>query len=312
MGGKSGGGNDKMIRLQEQQAAEARTKDTARQSRIAQGLAGIRRAFEGSPIMGSRQATANYDWNKKGAGLPPGFTYTAASSARPATYSGGYVGNVGDNGGRYYSSTKGGRQTAPATAGSAAFITGPDGKVYRQGDAPTTYTESYDTGASSGGFDDNFFNKFRQGMVDYYMPQVERQYGDAKDELTYSLARAGTGRSSVAVDEAAKLAEQDRLNRADVVTKADQGAGALRSRVANERAQAEAQLYATEDPDVAASQALAAVKNISLATPDTTPLGDVFKTALIGGANTLGGFSAEKMKQRYGFGGKPATYVVSS
>jgi hypothetical protein len=296
VGGKASNSGGAMVRQQEQQAAEARTKDTDRQNRIAQGLARIRMAFEGSPVMGSRQVTGGYDFGRGGAGLPPGYQFVAANAGTPDSYKGGYVNKVGGDHGRYYSSTA---NKIAGTPGSAAYIRGPDGKIYRQGDT-VTYDEQYDTGQNSGGFGEDFFNRFRQGMLDTYMPQVEKQYGEAKDDLTYGLARAGTGRSSAAVDATADLAEENRINRANIVTKADQGAGALRSRVADERAKAESQLYATENPDVGANQALAAVKNISLATPDTTPLGDVFKTALVGGANALTGYRGEKLKQEYG------------
>jgi hypothetical protein len=255
-----------MVRQQEQQAAEARTKNADRQNRIAQGLARIRMAFEGSPIMGSRQVAT------------PGGVQTVTT---PATTRRVLSGND------RYGNQKWTTVTVPGTTQQVATPGG-------------TATEQYDTGTTSGGFDEDFFNRFRQGMLDTYMPQVEKQYGEAKDDLTYGLARAGTGRSSAAVKATSDLAEENAINRANIVTKADQGAGALRSRVADERAKAESQLYATEDPDVGANQALAAVKNISLATPDTTPLGDVFKTALVGGANALTGYRGEKLKQEYG------------
>ena len=105
-------------------------------------------------------------------------------------------------------------------------------------------------------------------MVDFYDPQVMDQYGEAKDEATFRLARAGTLNSSAAADVTADLAKQNTLNRADVQAKADAGAADLRSRVASEQAKAESQLYATENPDVATNQALAAVKNIWLAEPE--------------------------------------------
>ena len=87
------------------------------------------------------------------------------------------------------------------------------------------------------------------------------------------------------------------MNRADVLTKADTGAADLRTRVAAERAKAESQLYATEDPTTAVNQALSAVKNISLAQPEMSPLADVFKVAALGGANAMTGYQNERMRQ---------------
>ena len=59
MGGKSQD-NSAMINEQKAQAEEARQKETARQGRLAQGLAGIKAAFEGAPTMGKR--AGNFDW----------------------------------------------------------------------------------------------------------------------------------------------------------------------------------------------------------------------------------------------------------
>jgi hypothetical protein len=131
-------------------------------------------------------------------------------------------------------------------------------------------------------------------VSDYLLPQVYEQYGDAKDKLTYDFARAGTSRSGAAAGEFADLEKQQVDQVADAYKTADTATGALRSRVADEQAKAQAQLYATENPEVAANQALAAVKNISLDTPAISPLGDVFKTALIGGANMLTGYKAQQ------------------
>ena len=176
MGGKSQS-NAPMIRQQEEQAAEARAKEAARQGRLTQGLAGIRAAFEGAPVMGSRQVYK-----------APATTYTDVATPGKA---GGYT--ESDRGRRVYSAG------TPSTTTRKASTT------------PGGYeNESYDTGERSGGFGDSFFNRFRQAALDWYMPQVERQRKEAADELTYGLARAGTGRSSAAVDETAKLAEQDR------------------------------------------------------------------------------------------------------
>lgn len=166
------------------------------------------------------------------------------------------------------------------------------GNLHYQGQG-FNYDAQVDTGRTSGGFDDGFYDKYKQGILDYYTPQVADQYGDAKDELTYRLARAGTLRSSVAADEVADLSKQNDLNRAQVLNKADQGAADLRSNVAAQRAKVESQLLASEDPNAAASQALAAVKNISLDQPEMSPLGMIFNVGTIGAANALRGYQAK-------------------
>src|SRR5262249_50281532 len=85
-------------------------------------------------------------------------------------------------------------QAAADAQNTQWLVQGPDGKTYKVG-SKIGYSESYDTGKKKGGIGNDFYNKFKQGMLDYYMPEVAKKYGDAKDELTYRLARAGTLRS---------------------------------------------------------------------------------------------------------------------
>jgi len=320
-----------MVDMQKEQATEARQKETDRQARIDQGLAAITAAFEGSPVMATK--TGSYDWSGFGdaaktaggqvSGLPAGYTYVntagggtavvPTSSVSASTGAGGGRGaGSGGSGGSTsgatsYSSSpsrQGGivtdtRNTSGGTVNTAKWaVKGPDGKIYQPGEVIPT-SESYATGETTGGFDDSFYDKFKQSILDYYMPQVEDQYGKAKDQTTYGLARAGTLQSSAATDEAARLAKENELNRANVVSQADTGAAGLRSRVAQERAKAESTLYATEDPDVATNQALAAVKDVSVAQPELTPLGQVFQTALIGGANAYTGARNQNLINQY-------------
>jgi hypothetical protein len=187
----------------------------------------------------------------------------------------------------HYINTGGGGSGSGGGTADAWAIRGPDGKIYKQGDQITWATPG---SAGSTGIGDEFYNKFRDAYVGSYMPQVAKQYGDAKKQTTYGLARAGTLKSSAATDTIADLAEQNRLNNADVIAKADQGVADLKTRVADERTKAENQLVATEDPNVAANTALASIRNIGLSAPPSTPLGDVFKVALIGGANAISGY----------------------
>jgi hypothetical protein len=305
MGGKSQD-NSQMINMQKQQAAEARAKETARQGRIASGLDSIRAAFEGGSIFGTRPAAAQ-TWSGTGA-LPAGYTRVAmpstggSNAANSSSRGSGYIGGSRESaGGQRQSGQAAPHEMNAARPGSSNVnnskfaIRDANGNIIQPGQSYGGGTERYDTGQRSTGFGEDFFNKFKQGILDYYMPQVQDQYGEAKDDLTYKLARSGTLRSSAANEEVAKLAKQNDLNRADIAAKADTGAASLRSRVAAERAKAESQLYATENPDVAANQALSAVKNISLEQPELSPLGQMFQLAAVGGANAMTGYKNQKL-----------------
>ena len=319
MGGKNKPDNSAVVQEQQQEAAQEKQKEDERQARIQQGLTSIKQAFEGSPVMGTK--TNAFDWSTfnpatdiaraastpggtVGSNLPSGYTAVqvaapAASSA--ATGRGASTTTPSYNVAPSYSTSVRGQTTlnqpaAPAggsNSGSVWAIKGPDGKIYNQGD-PLNYDTQYDTGQTSGGFDDAFYNKYKQSVLDYYMPQVDKQYKDAKDQATYGLARSGNIRSSAANTLTADLATQNDINQAGVRNQADTAAGDLRSQVNTEEQKATSQLYATEDPEVAAQQSLASVRDISLSQPQMSPLSALFNVASIGGANVLKGYQAQQ------------------
>ncbi len=365
MGGKSKADNSQVVQQQQQEAADAKQKEADRQARLNQGLASIKAAFEGSPVMGTKatpfdwstftannpnsqyrvdpttgQASYNDPSNPSQYGLPTG--YKVIKTTKPSSGASSTGSAIGGAFSQLAGPSLAGSPPAPAApttpritdslpgipagawaspnqktvvSGDNTFghpkttsqvsangaggddsvwaIQGPDGKIYYQGD-PFSVDQSYDTGQTSGGFDDAFYNKYKQAVLDYYMPQVDKQYKDAKDELTYRLGRSGNLRSSAANTEVADLAQQNDLNQAGVRNQADTAAGDLRTQVASERAKATSQLYATEDPEVAANQALSAVRDISLQQPDLSPLSALFNVATVGGANVLKGYQNQQ------------------
>jgi hypothetical protein len=340
-----GGGSDKssreMINLQKQEAAAAAQKEAERQARIASGLQRIKQTFHGAPVM--KAGTGTYKFAAPGAGtkvgagvsgLPPGYTYVrapaTAAAAAPRATSAGYVGGhdaVQPGGGATgglnpafsaSSNSGGGYQyggagsTRGGGGGVGAWqIRGPDGRLYNVGEN-VVYGTQVPTGQTTGGIGDEFYDKFKQGMLDYYMPQVAEKFGDAQKETLYRLARAGTLKSTMTNDELANLTKQN-LNQEGVVkTQADTAAADLRKRTAQEEQNAVNQLYSTENPDVAANTALASVRNITAETPNLTPLGDIFDIATIGTANALKGAMGSKLGRTYVPGYKGATKTVQA
>ena len=153
------------------------------------------------------------------------------------------------------------------------------------------------------GFDDNFYNQYATASNEYYMPQVDKQYDDARDELTYRLARAGTLNSSMAATNTADLAKQNATNRAQIFNMGDQNAANLRSRVNSEKNSLIQQLYATSDPDTAASAAVTASKGLGNDQPSLSPLGAMFNVATIGAGNFMQGMNTANAYKAAGFGG---------
>lgn len=136
-------------------------------------------------------------------------------------------------------------------------------------------------------FGDNFYDKYRVSELNYSLPQLYQQYDTAKDAMTYDLARAGTLRSTAAGYAQSLLEGQNAVNEAGIRAKADTDTAALRNSIASQQQQAYNQLYATEDPTVAANTAANSVANAQLTQPNTGALGDLFKPIAIGLGSAL-------------------------
>lgn len=317
MGGKSSD-NSEITNLQKEEAAAARQKDIDRQARIDAGINALKDAFYGKAkyttktnpgtVLGATGALpAGYTrvttgGTPGGTGITTGQLQGGSSNPNAINYTGGtsysndgYSGGAsrGTGGGSAYRTNR----TSTGGAGSGGTggtiqVRGPDGKLYNVGDTVGGSSEQVFTGREAGGFDDAYYNEYNKGVQDYLLPQVTDQYTDAKKKSEYDLARAGTSKSSVSNEVMADLAKQKETQEADARKTADTATGALRTRVADEDAKLRSQLYATENLD--ADQVLSRVKNIALDTPAISPLGDVFKTALIGGANAITGFKNQQ------------------
>jgi hypothetical protein len=309
--------NSAAVDFEKQQAAEADAKEAKRQADLQQGQTLIDQIFNGAPVMGTK--TQNFDWSTfkpqvnqqmatwisqnptdpsaasaspiSGANLPPGYTavQTGGSTgfgglpltkaAAPATFGG-------------LPATK---APAPATFGglpastsatSGWAIKGPDGKIYNPGD-PLSYDTQYDTGQKTGGFDDAFYNSYRQKVLDYYQPDEERQYSQAKRDLTYNLARAGTLQSSAAADKQGELAYNDALQKANIVANANAQTGNLQNQIQANKESLINQLYATNDPTLTANLAESSAAATRLQDPMLTPAASLFTPALTTAGSVL-------------------------
>ena len=127
-----------------------------------------------------------------------------------------------------------------------------------------------------GQFDQGFFDDFLKTNLDYYQPQLDKQFGDAKDQLTFGLARAGTLKSSVANQKTADLTSAYGDQKAGLVSDATGAATDLRGRVQNEKSSLVSLLNATGDADRASNEALSRSQVLLQEQPKYNPLGDIF------------------------------------
>lgn len=126
-----------------------------------------------------------------------------------------------------------------------------------------------------GQFDDDFYDDRHQSYLDFARPQVDREFGDASEQLTYALARNGTMNSSVAGDERSDLQTQYDINLQDITDKAREFETNARNSVEQARSGLITTLNATGDATGAANSALNRAESLSQ-TPAYSPIGQLF------------------------------------
>lgn len=304
MGGKSGGSsatNEQMVAMQMQQAQQAQEANVERNARLQYGSNQINQIFQGRPA-GSTQvdlskladpnAQAGINWSQfqQSGGVGSSFngqiwngqTWVPDPNAaqEPGSLPGGYQARqMPDSGGSTQYGLYDPQGNLVTTAGSLADLS--KAQVYTGGDPTKT----------EGGFDQAFYDKFRQSQLDYYLPQEGQQYNKARSNLAYSLARAGTLNSSIAGTDIADLANQDKINQANIASQADTQTGQLRNTIQQDQESALNQLYSTEDPTVSINTAQNMVANANLTKPMLNPLGALFTPISVGVGNAISGFT---------------------
>ena len=299
MGGKGAKGpqstNDQMVAMQTQQANQATAANEQRNARLNYGKNLIQGIFEGTP-----SGASLLDLSSIANGAPA--TQPTSTGATNPVMSQWLAKNP------WYDQTQltqYGRGNLPqgyswgvapdTGSGTTYAIYDPSGAMVDSADnlADLSKAKIYtggDPNNLTGGFQDDFYNKYRQSILDYYNPQEGDQYNQARSDLSAQLARAGTLDSSFATQSVAKLAKQDALNRAQIASGADTQTGALRTTVSQDEQSALNQLYSTEDPTVAANTAGNMVANAQLTKPQLNPAQALFAPITAGVGNALTGF----------------------
>lgn len=115
-----------------------------------------------------------------------------------------------------------------------------------------------------------------QTQRDYYLPQLDRQFADAKDDITFALSRAGLGTSSVAGEKQADLSEKFALKRGEIESDIAADISNTKNRINQSKSQLESTLRATGDDTAAQNNALASAVNFRQEIPTMSELGDIF------------------------------------
>lgn len=136
------------------------------------------------------------------------------------------------------------------------------------------------------GFDNDYFRNYRGDFEGYYLPQLDKQYGNAKKQLTFNLARNGNLEASAGADAYGDAEERYLDARTDVANKALDSVNAFRGRLEDQKSNLYALNASSADPAMAVARSASAASLLSQP-PGYGPLSDVFASLLNSGAQTV-------------------------
>ena len=260
---KSSSSNDKMIEQQKKEAEKAERKEYDRQERLRAGRDRIKAMFTQG---GGDYRTAG-KYKKFG---PSGGPKTITERK--------YVDNLFRN----------------SDGGEGGWTTtSRDNPNYKAGG----YRKVKGGTKTEAGLADDFYSNFKNSILDYFNPELERQHSEAKDANLFDLARRGMLRSSVATDNAAELVRERAEAEARIKADAENQTAGLRGDMSRAQQNAISLLQQTEDPTSAANAARTEVNAIQSRSPNFSPLGELFSAA----ARSFAGWqNAQNARRNYG------------
>jgi curved DNA-binding protein CbpA len=124
-------------------------------------------------------------------------------------------------------------------------------------------------------FDPAYYDTFSKTYTDYYNPQVDKQFGDARQGLKYNLARKGMQDSTPGQNAFGDLIDSYGQKREQVAANAKDATNALRTDVETNKGDLYSQNTASADPSLSAASAVSRAGSLQ-STPSFSPLGDLF------------------------------------
>lgn len=165
-------------------------------------------------------------------------------------------------------------------------------------------------------FGDPYYDKVKADYLSYYNPQLDEQYGEARKNLIFNLARNSILESDAGTTQLAKLEKKYKDQQAGLGNAAAGAANDARGRVENERTTLHNLNMNAADPALIGERATAASANVS-APPVYSPLGQIFADVINQGAQGITlqakgypGFGAGFPKLNFGNSGNSG-YVVN-
>ena len=128
------------------------------------------------------------------------------------------------------------------------------------------------------GFDDPFFAEAGSNIRDFFVPQLNQQFGDAQKQATFDLANQGLSDSSVAADKAGELKELFDRELQGIESKANTAEQSLRGDVSARESNLRRLAEAGTSLDSFQSVISPEVSQVNLPT-NFSALGDIFGSA---------------------------------
>lgn len=147
-------------------------------------------------------------------------------------------------------------------------------------------------------FDDGFYRGVEGAYTDYYMPQLEDQFGKARDKLMFALARSGNLNASAGASQLGELQERRNQQALDIANQAGGQATALRGNVERTRGELASQNAASADPTVMTPLAMGRATELRAPQP-LSPMGQIFADLV---NTTATGVDIERQGYGPGFG----------
>ena len=164
------------------------------------------------------------------------------------------------------------------------------------------------------GFNDDFYNNYQNTYTDYYYPQLDDQYNDARKRLTLQLAKTGNLTSSAGINQMGDLQEYYNTQRTGITNQALNAANDLRADVDMRKSQLYADNRSAADPGSATSAAASAAAALQPTAP-SSPLANTFADFFsnLGNSTALYNTSGRQQQtgvQNFNTGGSSGSYQV--
>ncbi len=124
-------------------------------------------------------------------------------------------------------------------------------------------------------FDPAYYDKYKQTNEDYYNPQADKQFTDARRKMTYNLGRAGIADATEGQRQFGELTHTYEGARREIASNAEDATNKLKLNVDQQKGDLYSQNSASADPALAGITATSRAG--ALQTPGTySPLGSIF------------------------------------